>query len=448
MAALPDLQPVEGKYEILQKLREGGMGSIYLVRHRLLHELRVVKVLRSQLRDEKDLRERFVREARTAIQLRHPNVAQLYEFEVDADGTAYMVLEYIEGRTLEGVASEPRSWSLRLKLEVLHQCLRALGFLHRKGFVHRDIAPDNVMLTNDQDGHPLAKLLDLGIVKALRADDGLTGTAMFVGKVRYASPEQLEHGKVDPRSDLYSLSVVFYEILTGLHPFPGGDLRSVMSGHLFKPPVPFEVSDPEGRVPDEVRALVLAGLEKDREARLPSAEEYRRRIEALEAWRRPLETLEPAEPPAPAPAAAPPSATSAQHRLDERFDAARSTPVPEGGDAVERERAAAAQDLRRRVRALLEEQRFEEARWLVLGEAWALLTAQEAEALGREADWQETQARTLQFEIVHSCAVAELEHGDLEAARRSLAEARRLLPSDPRLRALESRLQGTLPRGD
>ena len=448
MAALPDLQPVEGKYEILQKLREGGMGAIYLVRHRLLHELRVVKVLRSQLRDEKDLRERFVREARTAIQLRHPNVAQLYEFEVDADGTAYMVLEYIDGRTLEEVAAAPEAWSPRLKLEVVHQCLRALGFLHRKGFVHRDIAPDNIMLTRDQDGHPLAKLLDLGIVKALRGDDGLTGTAVFVGKVRYASPEQLEHGRVDPRSDLYSLAVVFYEILTGLHPFPGGDLRSVMSGHLFKPPVPFEVSDAERRVPDDLRALVLHGLEKDRDSRLESADEFRRRIEALASWQEPLDTLEggwSGRTPATAPAAAPPSATSAQHRLDERFDAERSTPVPEGGDALERERAATAQDLRRRIRALLDESRFEEARWLVLGEAWALFTAQEAEGLGREIDWQETQARTLQFEIAHSCALSALAEGDLYSARRSWEEARRLLPGDPRVRALEARLHGAPP---
>jgi serine/threonine-protein kinase len=446
MAALPDLQPVEGKYEILQKLREGGMGAIYLVRHRLLHELRVVKVLRSQLRDERDLRERFVREARTAIQLRHPNVAQLYEFEVDADGTAYMVLEYIEGRTLEDVAAAPGTWSLRLKLEIVHQCLRALGFLHRKGFVHRDIAPDNIMLTRDQDGHPLAKLLDLGIVKALCGDDGLTGTAVFVGKVRYASPEQLEHGKVDPRTDLYSLAVVLYEILTGLHPFPGHDLRSVMSGHLFKPPVPFEVSDPGRSVPEDLRTLVLDGLEKERESRLASAEEFRRRIEALASWREPLDTVELGGGSAAPAAAATPSATSAQHRLDERFDADRSTPVPEGSDALERERAAAAQALRRRVRDLLDEQRLEEARWLVLGEAWALLPAQEAEALGREIDWQETQTRTLQFEIAHSCALSALAGGDLEAARRSWEEARRLLPGDPRLRDLQARMQDPPPR--
>ena len=104
MAALPDLRPVEGKYEILRKLGEGGMGIVYLVRHRLLHELRVVKVLRGQLRGQDELRERFLREARTAIHLRHPNVAQLYEFELDDDGTAYMVLEFIDGRTVDYAA--------------------------------------------------------------------------------------------------------------------------------------------------------------------------------------------------------------------------------------------------------------------------------------------------------------------------------------------------------
>jgi serine/threonine-protein kinase len=155
---------VDPKYEIVRKLREGGMGAIYLVRHRLLDELRVVKVLRSQLNTDEDLRQRFLREAKTAIQLRHPNIAQLYDFSVDDEGNASIVLEYIDGVTLEEFGRRPEARHVALDLAIAQQALRALGFLHRKGFVHRDIAPDNLMLTTDVDGEPLVKLIDLGIV--------------------------------------------------------------------------------------------------------------------------------------------------------------------------------------------------------------------------------------------------------------------------------------------
>ena len=464
MAAVPDLRPVEGKYEILRKLREGGMGAIFLVRHRLLDEQRVVKVLRSQLKEEKELRDRFVREARTAIHLRHPNVAQLYEFEIDADGTAYMVLEFIDGRTLEELIADGTAGSLRLKLEVASQCLRALGFLHRKGFVHRDIAPDNIMLTRDTEGEPHVKLLDLGIVKVLKGEEGLTGTSVFLGKVRYAAPEQLEGNVIDARTDIYSFGVLFYELLTGLHPFPGRDVRSVLSGHLFKPPVAFDITDPEGRVPSSVRELVLTALEKDREKRFASAEEFRRRLEALPEWRESLENtdLPTAGFAAQQQAPAPPAATSAQRRLDERFDADRRTPAPEPSlgpvpapaapapaaepaepaenDAERDRRAAAADGLRRRVRDLTSQKRFEEARWLVLGEAFEVLSARDAEGLMHELEWHEASDRQLKVEVALSSAESALATWDLEAARQALDEARALVPRDPRVLALAKRL--------
>lgn len=278
---LPDITPVSGKYEILRKLNEGGMGAIYLVRHRLLDELRVIKVLRAQIRDEKDFRDRFVREARTAIQLRHPNIAQLYEFELDDQGTAYMVLEFIDGRTLEELINSRAITSLSLKVEIALQCLRALAFLHKKGFVHRDIAPDNIMLTRDPEGGPLAKLLDLGIVKVLRGEENLTGTSVFLGKFRYASPEQLESSQIDARSDLYSFGVLLYQLLTSVYPIPGSDMRSLMSAHLLKPPISFADSDPMDEIPDELRAVVLHALEKDPNHRIASAEEFAARLRAI-----------------------------------------------------------------------------------------------------------------------------------------------------------------------
>lgn len=280
--AMPDFRPLEGKYEILRKLGAGGMGDIYLVRHKLLEELRVVKVMQPQLREATDFRERFLREARTAIQLRHPNLAQLHDFSVDDDGTAFMILEFIEGCTVEDLIGRPQFSSLRLQVEIAQQALRAVGFLHRRGFVHRDISPDNLMLSQDADGHPLVKLLDLGIVKPLDSAEKLTGTATFLGKYMYASPEQLEAKEIDARSDIYSMGVVLYQMFTGHYPIKGADIRSILVGHLFEPPLSFDSSDKNGRLPAELRRTILAALEKKPTNRIQTAEEFASRLAAVD----------------------------------------------------------------------------------------------------------------------------------------------------------------------
>jgi tRNA A-37 threonylcarbamoyl transferase component Bud32 len=270
---------IDPKYEIVRKLREGGMGAIYLVRHRLLDELRVVKVLRSQLNTDEDLRQRFLREAKTAIQLRHPNIAQLYDFSVDEEGNASIVLEYIDGVTLEEFGRRPEARHLQLDLSIAQQALRAIGFLHRKGFVHRDIAPDNLMLTRDVDGEPLVKLIDLGIVKILRGGEGKgTATSLYLGKPRYSSPEQLTSPEIDARADLYSFGVMLYELVTGCYPIRGHDLPSLIAAHLHMEPVSFDVSDPESRLPEELRGLLLACMAKEPAGRPASAEELAARL--------------------------------------------------------------------------------------------------------------------------------------------------------------------------
>lgn len=274
---------IDPKYEVVKKLREGGMGAIFLVRHRLLDELRVIKVLRSQVADDADLKERFQREARTAIQLRHPNIAQLYDFSIDEDGTAYIVLEYIDGITLEEFGRQPEARDLHLTLGIAQQALRALGYLHRKGFVHRDIAPDNLMLTRDVDGAPLVKLIDLGIVKVLRGEGRQTATSIYLGKPKYSSPEQLTRPDIDARSDLYSFGVMLYELVTGVYPIQGHDLPSLITGHLHREPLDFAISDPHGRVPEPLRQLIGSALAKDPGARPPSAEAFAEQLARIQA---------------------------------------------------------------------------------------------------------------------------------------------------------------------
>jgi len=270
---MPLREPFEEKYEILEKIGQGGMGAVYKVRHRLLDEPRVIKVIRSPLEPTPEAEERFLREARTACRLRHTNVALLHDFALGEDGRAYIVLEHIDGATLRDLLQRLGTPPLSLALEIGRQAALALQYLHRQRIVHRDISPGNLMLTRDFEGGPLVKLIDLGLAKSLEGGtDGLT-QSVFVGKVRYASPEQFDEGPIDERSDLYSLGIVLYELLTGRCPIAGHDPKSWMAAHLFRPPLDFGESDPEGQVPEDLRELILRLLAKNPDARLGSAEE-------------------------------------------------------------------------------------------------------------------------------------------------------------------------------
>ena len=277
------LAHLQGKYEILEKLREGGMGAIYKVRHLLLDEIRVIKVLRPQLRSDDRLRERFLREARTAIRVRHPNIAQLYDCVIDDEHNAFIVMEFIEGITFQEMLAAVGPPPLGLALELAMQSLAALGTIHRKGIIHRDISPDNIMFCADDEGEPVVKLIDLGIAKVLKGDGGLTETGTFLGKVRYASPEHFtgDGQGVDERSDLYSFGVVLYELVTGQRPFTGNDVASLIAAHLFRGPLDFLETDPEGRVPDTVRGAILTALAKEPQQRFQTASQFRGALREL-----------------------------------------------------------------------------------------------------------------------------------------------------------------------
>jgi TonB family protein len=264
----------EEKYEVLARLRQGGMGAVYKVRHRLLDELRAIKVIRSWAVGNEEAAARFLQEAKVASRLRHPNLAVLYDFAVDPEGGAYLVSEFIEGWTYREILQRHGPPPLALGLEMARQSLKALGALHRSRIVHRDVAPDNLMLTQDADGLPLVKLIDLGIAKALEEGAVATESGFFLGKPRYASPEQFSAGPADERSDLYSFGVVLYELLTGHCPISGHDPLSLMAGHLERPPLGFEVSDPEERIPADLRKILMDALEKRPEDRIPSAADF------------------------------------------------------------------------------------------------------------------------------------------------------------------------------
>jgi TonB family protein len=269
-------EQIDGKYEILEKLKEGGMGAIYKVRHRLLDEVRVVKVIRSHMQPTGEAGERFLREARVANRLRHSNIAVLHDFAIGDDGNAFIVMEFIDGLNLLEILQTHGPPPISLTLEIARQSLKALGYLHRHRLVHRDVSPDNLMLTRDVDGQPLIKLIDLGIAKAFEenAVAGLTTTGIFLGKPRYASPEQFGTAPLDARSDVYAFGVVLYELLVGQCPISGKDPASFMAGHLIRPPLSFDESDPRGKIPAHLREAVMRSLAKKPEERFPSTEDF------------------------------------------------------------------------------------------------------------------------------------------------------------------------------
>src|SRR5512141_467416 len=255
---------LEGKYEVIAKIREGGMGAIYKVRHRLLNELRVIKVMRPEVAQSADQRKVFLREAQTATRLRHPNSVAFYDFFVDEEDTAYMVMEYIEGVNLRDMIRGCGAFPIPLAIDLSRQCLSAFDYLHKRGIVHRDVSPDNVMMTREEDGTLRAKLIDLGIAKIAQAKEELTAADEFIGKLRYSSPEQLtksaSSSQIDGRSDLFSMGVVIYEILTGVCPYGGESLHEIIANRIENPPLSFDVSDPKGRLPLALRNAVLKAL--------------------------------------------------------------------------------------------------------------------------------------------------------------------------------------------
>ena len=280
-------QPLDGKYQILARLGIGGMGEVYKVLHLHLNSIRVIKLMRTSIAGEPGADDRFLREARLATRINHPNVAALYDFSTLEDGSRYMVWEYIEGTNLHELIEThgPLSpkYAARLAIEALH----GLDAIHRAGIVHRDISPENIMIDRDEDGEQHVKLIDLGIAKQ---GDGTeankTKTGMFVGKWKYCSPEHLgmlDAGeRIDGRADIYSFGIVLYEMLTGVPPFQADTPHAYLMLHASEKPRALRDVNPTMPSSPELEALIFRALEKDRKKRFATAREMARALEEIE----------------------------------------------------------------------------------------------------------------------------------------------------------------------
>src|ERR687895_38285 len=256
----------DGRYRVLRRLGSGGMANVYLAEDEELGRRIAIKILNERHAADEQFIERFRREAKNAAGLSHPNIVQIYD-RGEAEGTYYIAMEYLGDRTLKEAVADRQPLPIREAIDYARQILAALRFAHRNGIVHRDIKPHNALM--DDDGR--LKVSDFGIARAGAASQ-MTEAGSIIGTAQYLSPEQARGAAVDHRSDLYSLGIVLYELLTGTVPFTGDTPVEIAMKHLSKVPEPPSAKRPE--IPRALDQVVLRALAKDPDDRYGSAEEF------------------------------------------------------------------------------------------------------------------------------------------------------------------------------
>ena len=256
---------IGNRYEILEKIGNGGMATVYKAMDTVLKRYVAVKVLREEFTTDEEFIRRFNTEAQSAASLTHPNIVSIYDVGMD-DNIYYIVMELIQGKTLKQIIDEdgvlPWKWSLNIAIQIAS----ALEVAHKNNIVHRDIKPHNIIITEDG----VAKVTDFGIAKAV-SNSTITAFGTTIGSVHYFSPEHARGGYTDAKSDLYSLGVVMYEMLTGRVPFDADTPVSVALKHMQEKPVEPIKLNPS--IPYSVNKIIMKAMEKDLNLRYQSATE-------------------------------------------------------------------------------------------------------------------------------------------------------------------------------
>ena len=278
-----------GKYRIVDKVGQGGMGSVYKAIHLAFDEMRALKVISQELMTDESFVKRFKHEAVITRRLQHPNAVRVDDIDEAEDGRPFIVMEYIEGRSLKKLIQEEGPMPAPRVCFIIKQVCRALEAAHQLGMIHRDIKPDNIALIDAPEGE-VAKVLDFGIakVKEARGADAnmtMTGAGVVIGTPQYMSPEQAMGKRgddLDGRSDLYSLGMVMYQMLSGGVPFKAETTMEMLLAHLQKPPIPIRELRPDLQIPEGIARVVMRTLEKDPDLRPASAKALIEEIEHAE----------------------------------------------------------------------------------------------------------------------------------------------------------------------
>ena len=262
------------EYEVLSELGAGGIGRVYKARHRISQRLEALKILQQDQLGTPEMVERFVREIRVLASLNHPNIAALHT-AIRQNDQLVMVMEYVEGVALNDQIARGQV-TIPLAAEYMRQVLQALVYAHERGVIHRDIKPSNIMIVSA--AQPVAKLLDFGLAVSGR-DPSFTASGTIMGSLYYMSPEQVRGERVDARSDLYSLGVTFYEMISGRRPFDGRSQYEILDGHLRQQPP--SLTDLNPNIPMPLVGIILKALVKDAGARFQNAQEFLRALDAF-----------------------------------------------------------------------------------------------------------------------------------------------------------------------
>ena len=258
---------INDRYKVLKLVGSGGMGSVYLAEHEILRKKVAIKILHYEQSKRKDTVERFKREAIAASNIGQDNIVDVTDFGYTEEGNAYFVMEYVEGRSLADVMKEKHIFPLEFVVSVASQIAFALYSAHGKGIIHRDLKPENILLATKDNVYPFVKIVDFGISKILQDEFSpeerfrtLTKSGAIFGTPEYMSPEQAAGESVEPASDIYSLGVIMYEMLTGRLPFFDDNYMKILHKHQYEfPELP---SDINPDIQPDVNAIIMKCLEK------------------------------------------------------------------------------------------------------------------------------------------------------------------------------------------
>lgn len=263
------------RYHVLKKLGEGGMGQVYLAEHVKMGRKSAVKVMNPGMVHDADAISRFNREASNASRINHPHVAGIYDFGETADGLIYLAMEFVEGEALTDIVKSQGALPAMRAARITKQAADGLQAAHDLGIVHRDLKPDNIMIGKNRDGSDCVKVVDFGIAKAAGSEaQNVTRTGMVVGTPEYMSPEQLSGDRLDGRSDVYSLALVAFNMLTGKLPFPSETVQESMIMRLTTRPQSLSQMNGTIQWPASVEQVMEKALERDAKLRYQSASQF------------------------------------------------------------------------------------------------------------------------------------------------------------------------------